>query len=64
MHLDEAVIPINGTKHWLWPPVDANGEVLDILVQVRRYRLTATSYRYARSDAFDLRADHAARMAP
>ena len=34
--LDEVVIPVNGTKYWLWRAVDANGEVLDILVQPRR----------------------------
>jgi putative transposase len=35
-HLDEVVIPINGVKHWLWRAVDADGDVLDILVQTRR----------------------------
>ena len=35
-HLDEAVIPINGVKHWLWRAVDAKGDSLDILVQTRR----------------------------
>ena len=35
-HLDEVVIRINGTKSWLWRAVDANGEVLDILVQKQR----------------------------
>ncbi|MFT6671506.1 MAG: putative transposase, partial [Afipia broomeae] len=35
-HLDEVVIPINGAKYWLWRAVDANGEVLDILVQKQR----------------------------
>ena len=35
-HLDEVVITINGIKHWLWRAVDANGDVLDILVQGRR----------------------------
>jgi putative transposase len=35
-HLDEVVIPINGTKYWLWRAVDADGDVLDILVQPRR----------------------------
>lgn len=35
-HLDEVVIPIRGKKHWLWRAIDANGEVLDILVQTRR----------------------------
>jgi len=36
LHLDEVVIPINGVMHWLWRAVDANGHVLDILVQGRR----------------------------
>lgn len=35
-HLDEVVLPINGVKHWIWRAVDANGDVLDILVQPRR----------------------------
>ncbi|WP_417809298.1 IS6 family transposase [Thioclava sp.] len=35
-HLDEVVISINGGKHWLWRALDANGDVLDILVQTRR----------------------------
>lgn len=35
-HLDEVVIAIGGIKHWLWRAVDANGDTLDILVQMRR----------------------------
>jgi len=35
-HLDEVVIMIRGKKHWLWRAIDANGDVLDILVQTRR----------------------------
>ena len=35
-HLDEVVISIRGQKHWLWRAVDANGDVLEILVQSRR----------------------------
>ncbi|QFT95389.1 Transposase IS66 family protein (plasmid) [Roseovarius sp. THAF9] len=35
-HLDEVVVPISGVKQWLWRAVDANGDVLDILVQPRR----------------------------
>ena len=35
-HLDEVVVPINGVKYWLWRAVDANGDVLDILVQPQR----------------------------
>lgn len=32
-HLDEVVITIRGKKHWLWRAIDADGDVLDILVQ-------------------------------
>ena len=35
-HMDEVVISIRGRKHWLWRAIDANGDVLDILVQTRR----------------------------
>ncbi len=35
-HLDEVVLKINGVKHWLWRAINANGDVLDILVQSRR----------------------------
>ncbi len=35
-HMDEVVIMIRGKKHWLWRAIDANGDVLDILVQTRR----------------------------
>jgi len=35
-HLDEVVISMRGEKFWLWRAVDANGNVLDILVQKRR----------------------------
>ena len=35
-HLDEVVISIKRRMHWLWRAVDANGDVLDILVQSRR----------------------------
>ncbi|SEA99018.1 putative transposase [Rubrimonas cliftonensis] len=35
-HIDEVVVAINGVNHWLWRAVDANGDVLDILVQPRR----------------------------
>jgi len=40
-HLDEVVITIRGKKHWLWRAVDANGDVLDILVQSRRNKAAA-----------------------
>lgn len=35
-HIDEVVITIRSKKHWLWRAIDANGDVLDILVQTRR----------------------------
>lgn len=35
-HLDEAVIRIGGERFWLWRAIDADGEVLDILIQKRR----------------------------
>ncbi len=35
-HMDEVVIMIRGKKHWLWRAIDANGDVLDLLVQSRR----------------------------
>jgi putative transposase len=40
-HLDEMVVSIKGKKHWLWRAVDANGYVLDALVQSRRDRKAA-----------------------
>jgi putative transposase len=35
-HLDEVVITIAGTRHWLRRAVDQHGIVLDVLVQSRR----------------------------
>jgi putative transposase len=35
-YLDEVVISIRGKKHWLWRAVDAEWDVVDILVQTRR----------------------------
>lgn len=43
-HLDEVVVPIKGRKHWLWRAVDANGDVLDILVQSRRNKDAAKRF--------------------
>ena len=43
-HLDEVVVPIKGRKLWLWRAVDANGDVLDILVQSRRDQVAATRF--------------------
>lgn len=35
-HMDEVVITIGGSKFWLWRAINAEGDVLDILVQARR----------------------------
>lgn len=35
-HLDEAVVSINGKKHFLWRAVDQDGFALEVLVQSRR----------------------------
>src|SRR5215208_7080819 len=40
-HLDEVAVKIAGVKHWLWPAVDQNGFVLDILAQPRRDKAAA-----------------------
>ncbi len=39
--LDEMVVTIKGKKHWLWRAVDANGYVLDALLQSRRNKRAA-----------------------
>ncbi len=40
-HLDEVVIRIKGRSHWLWRAVDANGDVLEILIQSRHNKAAA-----------------------
>lgn len=35
-HLDEMVVTIKGRKYWLWRAVDAEGYVLEALLQSRR----------------------------
>src|SRR5690606_34622791 len=40
-HLDEMVITIKGKKHWLWRAVDAEGYVLEAIVQSRRNKQAA-----------------------
>src|SRR3954468_10603730 len=40
-HLDEMVVTIQGRRMYLWRAVDAEGEVLDLLVQPRRDRTAA-----------------------
>jgi len=43
-HLDEVVVSVAGTKHWLWRAVDQDGDVIDILVQPRRDRRAAERF--------------------
>ncbi|MFF0105529.1 IS6 family transposase [Streptomyces hirsutus] len=43
-HLDEAFIKINGGLKYLWRAVDADGTVLDILVQSRRDKAAARRF--------------------
>jgi len=40
-HLDEVVITIKGQQYYLWPAVDATGQVLDILMQRHRDKRAA-----------------------
>src|ERR1700751_1550996 len=40
-HLDEMAVMIVGRRFWLWRAVDDEGEVLDLLVQRRRYKAAA-----------------------
>lgn len=42
-HLDEMVVSIKGKKYWLWRAVDADGYVLDALLQSRRNRKACSS---------------------
>jgi IS1 family transposase len=43
-HLDEVFIKINGVQRYLWRTVDADGAVLDILVQNRRDKAAARRF--------------------
>ncbi|WP_428423943.1 IS6 family transposase [Pararhizobium sp.] len=40
-HLDEMGVAIKGRKYWLWRAVDADGYVLDALIQIRRNKQAA-----------------------
>jgi putative transposase len=42
--MDEVVITIRGQKLWLWRAIDADGDVLDILVQTRRNAMAAKRF--------------------
>lgn len=41
MHLDEMVVAIKGRKYWPWRAVDADGYVLDALIQSRKNKKAA-----------------------
>src|ERR1035437_9966274 len=41
-HLDEVYLKIDGRLAYLWRAVDAEGEVLDVLVQTRRNKRAAS----------------------
>src|ERR687886_2176823 len=40
-HLDEMVVSIQGRRMYLWRGVDSEGEVLDLLVQPKRDKVSA-----------------------
>ena len=40
-HLDEMFVTIRGRQMYLWPAVDAEGEVLDFLIQSKRDKAAA-----------------------
>ncbi len=43
-HLDELFVNIRGQQHYLWCAVDQDGDVIDILVQLRRDRHAAERF--------------------
>jgi putative transposase len=43
-HLDEVFIRINGQQQYLWRAVDQDGEMIDILVEPRRYQHAAERF--------------------
>ena len=43
-HLDELFVTLQGRRQYLWPAVDEDGDVLDILVQSRRHRRAAVRF--------------------
>src|ERR671929_1127179 len=40
-HMDEMVVSIQGRRMYLWRAVDSEGEILDLLVQPRRDKVSA-----------------------
>src|SRR6267154_2786555 len=51
-HLDEVFIKIDGRLVYLWRAVDAEGEVLDVLVQSKRDRISGITVRRASQALF------------
>lgn len=51
-HLDEVVITMGGETHWLWRAVDADRDVLDILVQKHRNAKAAKRFLSRLIDCF------------
>ena len=43
-HVDEVFLKIDGRQYYLWRAVDAEGEVLDVLLQSRRNTLAANKF--------------------
>jgi putative transposase len=43
-HLDELVVVISDKRLFLWPAVDSEGEVLDLLLQRRRDKAAAVTF--------------------
>ena len=43
-HIDEVFLKIAGQQHYLWRAVDAEGEVLDVLLQSRRNKAAAVRF--------------------
>lgn len=52
-HLDEVVVTIKGQQYYLWRAVDAEGNVLDVLLQ--RQRDTKAAYRLCTQTAEETR---------
>jgi putative transposase len=69
-HLDEVYIKIDGRLVYLWRAVDAEGEVLDVLVQSKRDRraaprcATALTWRRIRKSASPLRSCRSGHCGP
>jgi putative transposase len=52
-HIDESVITVSGKKFWRWRAIDADGDVLDILVQARRNTKAAKRFFFGLVKQFD-----------